>query len=61
MMCYAPTGYIMFSLKKLKFCGRRGPDNPNTQFEKWNAKGEKRNYCWKVNRSIDLQMHAIKK
>ena len=23
MMCYPPTGYIMFSLKKLKFYGGR--------------------------------------
>ena len=25
MMCYRPTSYIMFSLKKLKFYGDRGP------------------------------------
>ena len=25
-MCYPPTGYTMFSLKKLKFYGGRGPD-----------------------------------
>ena len=25
-MRYPPTGYIMFSLKKLKFYGGRGPD-----------------------------------
>ena len=25
MMCYPPTGYIMFSLKKLKFHRGRGP------------------------------------
>ena len=46
MMCYRPTSYIMFSLKKLKFYGDRpeargwgpeagyegwGPDNSNTQ------------------------------
>ena len=39
-MCYHPTGYIMFSLKRLKFyegrgpdmrAGGWGPDNPNTQ------------------------------
>ena len=29
-MCYPPTGYLMFSLKKLKFYGIRGPDDPNT-------------------------------
>ena len=38
-MCFPPTGYIVFSLKKLKFYGGRGPDmragdrgpnNPNT-------------------------------
>ena len=35
MMCYPPTGYIMFTLKGLKFYGGRGPggvgwgpDNP---------------------------------
>ena len=48
----------MFSLKKLKFYGRREPDNSNTQFEQWNAKGEKRIYFWKVNRSLELQMHT---
>ena len=30
MCCYPPTGYVMFSLKKLTFYGDRGPDNPNT-------------------------------
>ena len=36
-MCYTQSGYIMFSLKKLKFyvvwgpgAGGRGPDNLNT-------------------------------
>ena len=58
MMCYPLTGCIMFSLKKLKFYADRGPDNPNTQFEQWNAKGEKRIYVWKVNRSLGLQMHT---
>ena len=24
MMCYPPSGYIIFSLRKLKFCGDRG-------------------------------------
>ena len=49
MMCYPPSGYITFSLRKLKFYGARGPraggrgpdvraggwglDNPNTQVE----------------------------
>ena len=33
MMCYPPTGYIVFSLKKLKFYGGRGPGNPNTLFK----------------------------
>ena len=33
MMCYPPTGYIMFSLKGLKFYGGWGPDNPNTQIK----------------------------
>ena len=48
-MCYPPSGYITFSLRKLKFYGARGPragergpdvraggwglDNPNTQVE----------------------------
>ena len=58
MMCYPPTGYIMFSLKKLKFYGRRRPDNSNTQFEQWNAKGQKSIYFWKVNSSLELQMHT---
>ena len=35
MMCYPRTGYILFSLKKLKFYGGRRADNPNTQFEQW--------------------------
>ena len=26
MMCHPPTGYIMFSLRKLKYYGDRGPD-----------------------------------
>ena len=39
-MCYPPLGYIIFSLRKLKFYGGRGPDmragdqgpdNPNTR------------------------------
>ena len=35
MMCYSPTGYIMFSLTGLKFYGGPGAggwmsDNPNT-------------------------------
>ena len=24
MMCYPPSGYVIFSLRKLKFCGSRG-------------------------------------
>ena len=38
--------------------GAWGPDNPKTQFGQWNAKGEKRIYFWKVNRSLELQMHT---
>ena len=26
MICYPPTGYIVFGLKRLKFYGDRGPD-----------------------------------
>ena len=42
MMCYPPSGYIIFSLRKLIFYGGRGPgsgcedwgpDNPNTREE----------------------------
>ena len=29
-MCYHPSSYIIFSLRKLKFYWDRGPDNPNT-------------------------------
>ena len=39
-MCYPPSGYIAFSLRKLKFyggrgteAGGRGPDNPNTRWK----------------------------
>ena len=41
MMCYSPSGYVIFSVRKLKFygdrelrvgCEGRGPDNPNTHF-----------------------------
>ena len=34
MMCCSPSGYIIFSLRKLKFYGGRGPDNPNNRFFK---------------------------
>ena len=30
MMCYPPSGYIIFSLRELKFYGGRAPNNPNT-------------------------------
>ena len=32
MLCFPPSGYIIFSLRKLKFYGGRGPgpDNPST-------------------------------
>ena len=45
MMCYPTSGYIIFSLKKLKSDGGRGlgagyegrgPDNPNTRYEQIN-------------------------
>ena len=38
MMCYPPTGYIMFSLKKLNFYGARGPDKSNTVLNVLNNK-----------------------
>ena len=34
-MCCSPSGYIIFSLRKLKFYRGRWPDNPNNRFFKY--------------------------
>ena len=48
--------YVQF--KEVKILWGQGLENPNTQFEQWNVKGEKRICFWKVNRWLDLQMHT---